>query len=111
MRATGSQRCASVSARRSPASSNASDRYSPRVGELAGRAVAREPKEIVARGYDALALPYAEWAGRVGSPGMGWVRRLDARLGLDAGALELGCGPGVPAPRGLARRDGVPGAD
>ena len=35
---------------------------------MAGRAVARDPKEIVARGYDAIALRYAEWAGRVISP-------------------------------------------
>jgi len=27
---------------------------------MAGRAVAREPKEIVTRGYDAIALQYAE---------------------------------------------------
>src|SRR5438445_7099240 len=79
MRVTESRRCASVSARRLPASSNASDRYSPHVGEMAGRAVAREPKEIVARGYDAIALRYAEWAGQVDSPVMDWVRDLDRK--------------------------------
>src|SRR2546425_13297042 len=97
MRATGSQRCASVSARRSPASSNASERYSPRVGEMAGRAVAREPKEIVARGYDAIALRYAEWAGQVDSPVMEWVRDLDGRLDPGSDVVELGCRPGPPA--------------
>src|SRR2546425_5500335 len=111
MRATGSGRCASVSARRSPASSNASDRYSPRVGEMAGGAVAREPKEIVARGYDAIALRYAEWAGKVDSPVMEWVRDLDARLDDGADVLELGCGRGVPATRELARRHRVTGVD
>src|SRR6266542_6329971 len=104
MSATGSRRCASVSARRLPASSNASDRYSPRVGEMAGRAVAREPKEIVARGYDAIALCYAEWAGQVVSPVMEWVRDLDARLVDGSDVLELGCGRCVPATRELARR-------
>src|SRR2546425_384945 len=111
MRATGSQRCASVSARRSPASSNASDRYPPRVGEMAGRAVAREPKEIVARGYDAIALRYAEWAGRIESPAISWVRDLDGRLPDGADVLELGCGRGVPATRELARRHRVTGVD
>src|SRR6266516_7489970 len=111
MRATGSRRCASVSGRRSPASSNASDGYSLRVGEMAGRAVARAPKEIVARGYDAIALRYAEWAGQVDSPVMEWVRDLDARLDVDADVLELGCGRGVPATRQLARRHRVTGVD
>jgi SAM-dependent methyltransferase len=78
---------------------------------MAGRAVAREPKEIVARGYDAIALRYAEWAGQVHSPVMEWVRDLDARLDADADVLELGCGRGVPATRELARRHRVTGVD
>jgi SAM-dependent methyltransferase len=78
---------------------------------MAGRAVAREPKEIVARGYDAIALRYAEWAGKVDSPVMEWVRDLDARLEDDADVLELGCGRGVPATRELARRHRVTGVD
>src|SRR5438876_4134884 len=111
MCATGLRRCASVSGRRSPASSSASDRYSPRVGEMAGRAVAREPKEIVARGYDAIALRYAEWAGGIDSPTLEWVRDLNARLADGADVLELGCGRGVPATRELARRHRVTGVD
>src|SRR5438094_6454157 len=111
MSATGSRRCASVSARRLAASSNASERYSPRVGEMAGRAAVREPKEIVARGYDAIALRYAEWAGQVDSPVMEWVRDLDARLADGADVLELGCGRGVPTTRELARRHRVTGID
>src|SRR3989475_5649928 len=111
MCATGLRRCASVSGRRSPASSSASDRYSPGVGEMAGRAVAREPKEIVARGYDAIALRYAEWAGQVDSPVMEWVRDVDARLDDGSDILELGCGRGVPATRELARRHEVTGVD
>jgi ubiquinone/menaquinone biosynthesis C-methylase UbiE len=78
---------------------------------MAGRAVAREPKEIVARGYDAIALRYAEWAGKVESPVMGWVRDLDAKLDDGADVLELGCGRGVPATRELARRHRVTGVD
>jgi SAM-dependent methyltransferase len=81
------------------------------MGELAGRAVARDPKEIVARGYDAIALRYAEWAGRVESPALGWLRDLDARLPDGADVLELGCGRGVPGTRHLARRHRVTGVD
>ena len=81
------------------------------MGELAGRAVAREPKEIVARGYDAIALRYAEWAGRIDSPTLEWVRDLDARLADESDVLELGCGRGVPVTRELARRHRVTGVD
>jgi SAM-dependent methyltransferase len=78
---------------------------------MAGRALAREPKEIVARGYDAVALRYAEWAGQIDSPAMAWVRELDAQLDDGADVLELGCGRGVPATRELARRHRVTGVD
>jgi SAM-dependent methyltransferase len=78
---------------------------------MAGRAVARDPKEIVARGYDAIALRYAEWAGRVDSPMLSWLRDLDARLPERADVLELGCGRGVPGTRELARRHRVTGVD
>src|SRR5436305_4131506 len=78
---------------------------------MAGRAVARDPKEIVARGYDAIALRYAEWAGRVESPTLEWLRDLDARLPDGADVLELGCGRGVPGTRELARRHRVTGVD
>jgi SAM-dependent methyltransferase len=81
------------------------------MGEPAGRAVARDPKEIVARGYDAIALRYAEWAGRVQSPALAWLRDLDARLSDGADVLELGCGRGVPGTRQLARRHRVTGVD
>jgi SAM-dependent methyltransferase len=78
---------------------------------MAGRAVARDPKEIVARGYDAIALRYAEWAGRIESPALEWLRDLDARLPDGAEVLELGCGRGVPGTRQLARRHRVTGVD
>jgi SAM-dependent methyltransferase len=78
---------------------------------MAGRAVVRNPKEIVARGYDAIALRYAEWAGRVASPTLEWLRDLDARLPDGANVLELGCGRGVPGTRELARRHSVTGVD
>ena len=78
---------------------------------MAGRAVARDPKEIVARGYDAIALRFAEWAGQVESPAIEWLRDLDARLPDGADLLELGCGRGVPGTRQLARRHRVTGVD
>lgn len=78
---------------------------------MAGRAVTRNPKEIVARGYDAIALRYAEWAGQVESPALDWLRELDSRLPDDASVLELGCGRGVPGTRELARRHRVTGVD
>jgi SAM-dependent methyltransferase len=78
---------------------------------MAGRAVERDPKEVVARGYDAIALRYAEWAGRIHSPALGWLRDLDARLPDGADVLELGCGRGVPGTRELARRHRVTGVD
>jgi SAM-dependent methyltransferase len=78
---------------------------------MGGRAVARDPKEIVARGYDAIALRYAEWAGKISSPALGWLRDLDARLSAGADVLELGCGRGVPGTRELARRHRVTGVD
>lgn len=78
---------------------------------MAGRAVVRNPKEIVARGYDAIALRYAEWAGSVVSPALEWLRELDARLPDGANVLELGCGRGVPGTRELARRHRVTGVD
>jgi predicted TPR repeat methyltransferase len=78
---------------------------------MAGRALAREPKEIVARGYDAIALRYAEWAGRIDSPAIEWVRDLDTHLEDASNVLELGCGRGVPTTRELARRHRVTGID
>ena len=81
------------------------------MGEIAGRAITRGPKELVARGYDAIALRYAEWAGRIESPALAWLRELDGRLVDSSEVLELGCGRGVPGTRELARRHQVTGVD
>jgi SAM-dependent methyltransferase len=78
---------------------------------MTGRALTPDPKEIVARGYDAIALRYAEWAGSVQSPVLEWLRDLDSRLRDGADVLELGCGRGVPGTRELARRHRVTGVD
>jgi len=69
-----------------------------------------DPKALVARGYDQIALRYAAW--RVeGNPAMQFVRDLDARLPDGADVLELGCGRGVPVGRELAKRHRVTGVD
>jgi SAM-dependent methyltransferase len=81
------------------------------MGESGGRVPARGPKEIVARGYDAIALRYAAWAGSVRSPALEWLRTLDAHLPDGCDVLDLGCGRGVPATRELARRHRVTGVD
>jgi predicted TPR repeat methyltransferase len=78
---------------------------------MAGRAMAWEPKEIVARGYDAVALRYAEWAGRIDSPAIEWIRELNRTLRDGSNVVELGCGRGVPATRELARQHKVTGVD
>jgi SAM-dependent methyltransferase len=82
------------------------------VGEqVGGRAVTRDAKEIVARGYDAIALRYAEWSAQVERPTLEWLRDLDGRLADGSEVLELGCGRGVPVARELARRHQVVGVD
>lgn len=71
-----------------------------------------DPKQIVARGYDAIAARHADWAGHT---------RTDERerytaillnaLRPGARVLELGCGVGVPTTQRLARRFAVTGVD
>ncbi len=81
-------------------------------GATIRRLPAREdPKEIVARGYDAIALRYAEWSDASGWPTMRWLRDLLERLPDGSRVLELGCGRGVPATRELAKRHEVVGVD
>jgi SAM-dependent methyltransferase len=70
-----------------------------------------DPKQIVARGYDAVALRYAEWAGATQSPVMLWVRDLLDRLAPGSSVLDLGCGRGVPVTRELAKEHEVTGVD
>jgi cyclopropane fatty-acyl-phospholipid synthase-like methyltransferase len=83
---------------------------------VAGATIARsvrrdDPKQIVGRGYDAVALRYAAWAGTVDSPAMSWIRELVDLLPPGSEVLELGCGRGVPATRELAKRHRVVGVD
>jgi SAM-dependent methyltransferase len=70
-----------------------------------------DPKDIVARGYDAIALRYAEWAASFHGPTMRWVRDLLDLLPPGSDVVELGCGRGVPATRELAKEHTVIGVD
>jgi len=81
------------------------------VGETAGRALARGPKEIVARGYDAIALRYAEWAGQIDSPVMELRERYGVEPAQGPDFIALCGGRGAPATRELARRHRVTGVD
>lgn len=69
-----------------------------------------DPKGLVARGYDQIALRYAAWKIE-GNPAMRFVRELDTRLPDGADVLELGCGRGVPVGRELAKRHRLTGVD
>jgi cyclopropane fatty-acyl-phospholipid synthase-like methyltransferase len=72
----------------------------------------RDPKRIVADGYDAIARRYLEWSGL--EPAAERARQLARLLGLlpsGARVLELGCGAGVPVTRALAQRCQVTGVD
>jgi SAM-dependent methyltransferase len=69
-----------------------------------------DPKALVARGYDQMALRYAAWKAD-GNPAMRFVRDLDSRLRDGSDVLELGCGRGVPVARELAKRHRLTGVD
>ncbi len=69
-----------------------------------------DPKALVARGYDQMALRYASWTVE-GNPAMRYVRELDSHLRPGSDVLELGCGRGVPVARELAKRHRVTGVD
>ena len=72
----------------------------------------RQPKRIVAEGYDAVAERYLTWAAKI--PDASRSRYTQALLdGLPAGArvLELGCGAGMPTTLALAECFTVTGVD
>jgi SAM-dependent methyltransferase len=70
-----------------------------------------DPKEIVARGYDAIADRYAEWSASFHSPVLTWARKFADRVGEGARVLELGCGGDNPATRLLVERYEYVGVD
>src|SRR5690349_18225515 len=73
---------------------------------------ARDPKEVVAAGYDAIADRYTAWARTVRvAEREKYTRLLLDRLPEGARVLELGCGAGIPTTQRLAERFAVTGVD
>jgi SAM-dependent methyltransferase len=71
-----------------------------------------DPREIVARGYDAIAERYLGWSPlRPSGPRQAYLDRACELLPAHARVLELGCGAGVPMTRALAEGRDVIGVD
>lgn len=62
---------------------------------------ARDPRDVVRRGYDALSARYDEWSGGAAKYAA-WLGELAGRLPPGAAVLDLGCGSGQPVARTLA---------
>ena len=72
----------------------------------------RNPKRVVAEGYDRIAERYVEWSGGDGEdPRDRYLALLEERLPVGAAVLELGCGTGALTTNRLARRFAVTGVD
>jgi SAM-dependent methyltransferase len=71
-----------------------------------------DPREVVARGYDAIAERYLEWSPlRPSGPRLAYLDRACELIPARARVLELGCGAGVPMTRALAEGRDVIGVD
>jgi cyclopropane fatty-acyl-phospholipid synthase-like methyltransferase len=73
--------------------------------------VSKDPKRIVAEGYDAISDRYFEWASSFHTPAMRWLEDLLQRLDDGSVVLDLGCGRGVPFTQKLAQSHRVRGVD
>ena len=72
----------------------------------------RDPKQIVARGYDHIAERHNEWTNRARREERArYTAVLLERLPAGAAVLELGCGAGLPTTHQLAARFAVTGVD
>ena len=81
-----------------------------RDGDRRDRRAPLNEREIVRRGYDAIAERYAAW--RIdGNPASEFVADLDSRLARGSNVLELGCGNGRPAALVLADHHVYTGVD
>jgi ubiquinone/menaquinone biosynthesis C-methylase UbiE len=71
-----------------------------------------DPKEVVARGYDAVAQRYLEWSALRPSPArLHYLRVACERIAPGSTVLELGCGAGLPMTAALAKGRHVTGVD
>ena len=71
-----------------------------------------DPREVVARGYDAAAQRYLEWSALRPSPARrAYLRRACELIPFGARVLELGCGAGIPMTAALAEGRDVTGVD
>ena len=74
--------------------------------------VKRDPKAIVAAGYDVVAERYLEWSGkRPSGPRLRWLSKALELIPPGADVLELGCGAGIPMTAALADGRRVTGVD
>ena len=72
----------------------------------------RDPKRIVADGYDAMAERYFAWSDeRPSATRLRWLDRALELIPEGSDVLELGCGAGVPMTRALATGRHVTGID
>jgi len=68
-----------------------------------GIVMTRDPKLVVAHGYDVIAGTYLEHHGQSVVRDR-WLREMSARLPEAARVLDLGCGAGVPVAHRLTER-------
>ena len=71
----------------------------------------KDPKKIVERGYNTVALEYAKLEGEIEWPRMRWLKKLLDKLEPGAFVLDLGCGSGDPADIEIAKEYEVTGVD
>ncbi len=72
----------------------------------------RDPKRVVADGYDRVADRYLEWSAlRPSSARLRALALADAGIAVGGAVLELGCGAGVPMSARLARGRHLTGVD
>ncbi len=82
-----------------------------RIRRRRGSGLTGDPKDVVARAYDAIADDYAAWAASFESPVLSWAKRFAERVPAGGRVLELGCGGDNPATRLLAGRYEYTGVD
>lgn len=74
--------------------------------------VASDPRDIVAAGYDRIAVRHLAWISEIrGDPRLRFLRTLMGRLPAHPVVLDLGCGAGIPCTALLAERGRVAGVD